>query len=568
MAAEPRGSGGAERPSARLLTGSILAGAGVVAAATVLARVAGVGRWFVFSNAVGVTCTGQVYATTNQIPNVLFEIAAGGALAAVVVPLVAGHLNRGRDVEADRAASAMLTWTVTLGIPLTLLLILFAEPIAAALLAGDPRHDTCGDAVRTGAMMLVIFAPQILLYGIGIVLAGVLQAHRRFLAAALAPLASSLVVIAVYLIYRGWVSPGTPLGQTPSGALWWLAGGTTAGVVALSLPLFLPVARAGVRWRPTWRFPAGSGRRAGALAVAGLLAVGAQQLCVLATIWLSNRADGVGVLNVYTYTQTIYLLPYAVLVVPLATVAFPRLTDTRGAEVVLARTGQAVLAVGVLGAGLLVLARREIGVFFEVIDAGSGGPGQATLAELPTAVAAYAPGLIGFALVALLTRALYARGSARTAGVAAGLGWLLAAAVPLLVLVGAGTRDVGTTLLVLGLSSSLGMTASAVMLALSVRASWGAEVLRGWFAVGTSAIAGVGLIILVRELVALAWAPQGLLSAVLSGVLTAVVATLAVLLVLRWVVPDAADQVLSRLRRREGPPTASAQEGVGGSTHD
>ena len=49
--------------------------------------------------------------------------------------------------------------------------------------------------------MIRVFAPQVPLYGIGIVLAGVLQAHRRFLAAALAPLLSSLVVIGAYLLY-------------------------------------------------------------------------------------------------------------------------------------------------------------------------------------------------------------------------------------------------------------------------------------------------------------------------------------------------------------------------------
>ena len=49
--------------------------------------------------------------------------------------------------------------------------------------------------------MLRIFAVQIPLYGIGIVLTGLLQAHRRFVAPAVAPLLSSLVVITTYLTY-------------------------------------------------------------------------------------------------------------------------------------------------------------------------------------------------------------------------------------------------------------------------------------------------------------------------------------------------------------------------------
>lgn len=543
------------RPSPRLIAGSILAGAGLVAVATVLARIAGVGRWFVFSHAVGVTCTGQVYATTNQIPNVMFEIAAGGALAAVVVPLVSGYLNRGDEASADRVASAMLTWTVLIGLPLTIVLAALARPVAGLLL----NETGCSGAVRVGAMMLVVFAPQIVLYGVGIVLVGVLQAHRRFLAAALAPLVSSVVVIAVYLGYRHWTAAGfanQSIDQIPQGALWWLAGGTTAGVLALSLPLFLPAHRAGVRWRPTLRFPAGAGRRVGALATAGLVGVGAQQLAVLATIWLANRADGVGVLNVYTYSQTVYLLPYAVLVVPLATVAFPRLTDPDRAVQVLRRTGRAVLVAAILGAALVLTTRREVGEMFWVIDIGSQGAGGQTLAHLPMALAAYAPGLVGFGLTALLTRALYARGSARSAGAYVATGWLIAAALPLITLSLMRTVDPGTTLLVLGLAASLGMTVTAVLLWAAVRRDWTGEVYAGWARVAIAALGGALLAALGRELIALTWTPEGLLGVLIGATGTSLLVLVTVLGMVRVVTPEVFSDLTTG--RRASPVASSA----------
>ena len=49
--------------------------------------------------------------------------------------------------------------------------------------------------------MLAVFAPQILLYGLAVVLYGILQAHRRFVSPALAPVLSSLVVIATYVAF-------------------------------------------------------------------------------------------------------------------------------------------------------------------------------------------------------------------------------------------------------------------------------------------------------------------------------------------------------------------------------
>jgi putative peptidoglycan lipid II flippase len=539
------------QPSARLVGGSLLAGAGVVAATTLASRVVGLGRWFVFSHSVGVTCTGQVYATANQVPNLLFEIAAGGALAAVAVPLVAGHLNRGREGAADRTASALLTWALTLLVPLSVLVAVLARPIADGLLG--PASCEPSSAPGAAALMLVVFAPQVVLYGVGIVLAGVLHAHRRFLAAALAPLLSSLVVIATYLVYGAVVAPGTPLGETSRGALLLLAGGTTAGVVAMSLPLFWPVHRAGVRWRPTWRFPEGTGARAGGLALAGLVAVGAQQLCLLATIWLTNRAAGVGALNVYTYAQTAYLLPYAVLVVPLATVAFPRLTDPGLARRTLSRTAQAVLVASVAAACTLVAVRREVGEVFLAIDAGADSAGRETLTALPSTLAAYAPGLVGFGLAALLTRALYAHGSPRAAAGSVGAGWLLAALLPLVVLVPGGPHDPGRTLVVLGLGSAVGLTLAGALQVVQVRRAWGQDALPGLLRVGSAALAGGLLGLLLRELAARSWTPQGAGWAVLSALATALLVLVLSLGAVRLVAPATFAAVRDGVTRRVGP---------------
>ncbi|MEO8555778.1 MAG: virulence factor MviN, partial [Actinomycetota bacterium] len=58
----------------------LIAAAGLIAVVTLAARVFGFGRWLVFSQSVGATCVGSVYQAANQLPNVIFEVAAGGAL--------------------------------------------------------------------------------------------------------------------------------------------------------------------------------------------------------------------------------------------------------------------------------------------------------------------------------------------------------------------------------------------------------------------------------------------------------------------------------------------------------
>src|SRR5690625_7531862 len=100
-------------------------------------------------------------------------------------------------------------------------------------------------------------------------------------------------------------------------AVQWLVWGTTAGVASMSLRLLIPAWRTGMRLTVTWRFPAGGGRRAVNLASAGVGALLAQQVSVVATMLLANSFGGVGAHTTFMYAQTVYLLPYAVLAVSL-----------------------------------------------------------------------------------------------------------------------------------------------------------------------------------------------------------------------------------------------------------
>jgi putative peptidoglycan lipid II flippase len=499
----------------------VFAAAGLIAVVTLLARLFGFGRWLVFSQSVGTTCVGSVYQAANQLPNVVFEVAAGGALAAVVVPVIAGQLARGDQAEATRTASAMFTWALTVLVPLSILMAAAARPLSTLLVGGQ----RCSGSADLMASMLVVFAPQIALYGVGIVLAGLLQAHRRFLAAALAPLLSSVVVIVAYLLFATLAQgKADDLARLPSQASTVLAAGTTLGVVALSLPLLIPVHRAGIRLRLTWSFPGGVARRASALAGAGLLALVAQQTAVLVTLWVSQHRGGTGTLNVYTYVQAVYLLPYAVLAVPIATAAFPALATgsepaamgsepaamgsepaasmgpdhalLQRAQWTLAASARAIIVATCAAAAVLFAIAVPTGAFFSALDAGRHSPaGQEALAALPGALSAFAPGLVGFGLTALLSRALYIQGRPAVAGGLVALGWLIAAAGPLVLL--HDDAGPGTTLQSLGLASSFGMTVAATGLFVAVHRQWGPQAFRGFgrsamVAVGSGALAATG----------------------------------------------------------------------------
>ncbi|MFQ6173236.1 murein biosynthesis integral membrane protein MurJ [Oryzobacter sp. R7] len=499
----------------RVATG-IAGAAGLIALTTLLARAAGFARILVFADAVRARGVGEVYQSVNALPNVLFEVAAGGVLAAVAVPLIAHRLGAGERERADRLASVLLSWALVVLVPLAGLLWLAAPALAGWLITDfDPR------AHEVATTLLRIFAVQVPLYGVGIILTGLLQAHRRFLAAAVAPLVSSVVVLGSYLWYGSLTGGETAPSRVSDTAIGVLGWGTTLGVVVLSLPLVVPALATGWRWRPGLRLERDDAVRIGALAGAGVLALAAQQGAVLVTIWLANHSGDRGTFPVYQYAQAVYLLPYAVLAVPVATSAFPALAERSGAgedaTATVARSLRAVLVLTGLAAGVLLATAPAVGAFFAVVDArrGADGASPAALAALPGALTAYAPGVVGFGVTALLTRALYVRGRPLDAAMAVALGWAVAALLPLVV-VGAG-QGPDATLRWLGLSSTLGMTVSAAGLALLVRGTWGREATAGAGRTAGVLVLAAAAALLVGDLVTRGRSMDTLLAAVLWG---------------------------------------------------
>jgi putative peptidoglycan lipid II flippase len=471
----------------RSRVGPGLLGAAVgIAGVTALSRAAGFGRTAVLGRAVGPTCVGDTYTAVNALPNVLFEVVAGGALATLVVPVLAAAVARGDRSEASRTTSALLCWTVAVLTPVALLGALLAPALVRAMLGEDA---SCAGAVEVGTRMLRVFAPQVVLYGVGLVLAGALQAHRRFLGPALAPLLSSVVVAGAYLAYAAQ-DPDGRLGTLTTAQELTLSVGTTLGVAVLSLGLLVPLRATGVRLRPALRFPPGVAARARGLAGAGVATVGAQQLALVVALRLAAGGEP-GSVVVLTVATAVFLLPWAVLTVPVATSAFPRLAssadegDRQAFAAVSTRSLRAVLLLGTGSAALL---------------AAVAGPAAALLLDAPDrladAVTAFAPGLVGYGVLALASRALYARGAGRAAAVGTVAGWLTVAAADLVLVAALPELD---RVVLLAAGHSLGVTVAGAWLLVALVRSAGPEAAAGAARTAGAALLGAGLALLVAS---------------------------------------------------------------------
>lgn len=473
--------------TSRLARG-VAGGALLIGAITVLARVTGFAKQYALAQTVGTNCLSSAYFTANQIPNIVFEVVIGGALAGMVVPVLAGSAagatEPGRD-RVGRITSALLTWVLVVLVPVAVLTALLAGPIVG-LFSVDGCETAAVNAVAT--RMLVVFAPQIPLYGVAVVLYGLLQSHNRFAGPAVAPLVSSIVVIVGYLLFvplsEGTVDPG----EVPLPAELALSVGTSLGVLALVLTVIGPAARLSLRWRPTLRFPEGVAAQVRRLALAGIAALIAQQAAMVVVLALSNKVIGAGALAAYNYAWAIYLVPYAVLAVPIATSAFPRLSaqaeggETEAFSALAASTTRAVVLVSGMAAGVLAAASEPGSVVFLYSSETTVSP-----VELARTVALFAPGLIGYGLIAHLSRVLYAlgRGRAAAAGTVVGWGVVMVAQTGFALAFPTGWQIAG-----MALGMTAGMTVGGGVLLFFVVRARGGSTMAGLGRAGVAAVVG------------------------------------------------------------------------------
>jgi putative peptidoglycan lipid II flippase len=387
----------------------------VVTVCTLLSRVTGFVRVLVAAAVLSTGLLGDTYYAANIVPNLLFELVAGGALQAVLLPAFVAARREGGDDELGRTAGVLVTVLTASLAGIVVFGLAIAPLLARGLTSLEDDPAVAADKLQVMTPMLLVFIPQIVFYGIGMVATAALAARRRFAAAALAPAVNNIVVITCYLLYRA-SRQGEPasLDLDPwQFAL--LAGGTTLAVIVFTAVPGVVLSAQGVRWRPTWqpRHPA---------ILALRTSVGWAMLSVVGTLVPTGAAVVLGYgeeggVAVFTLAFAFFVLPHALVAVPVATTLAPRVAETwqRGER---EQTGTLIekAALVVLptlcfaGAAMFALAWPVARVAASFGQADSQGT-----APIAHTLAVFGPGLIGYGMAFVMTRVLFSLDDVRRA---------------------------------------------------------------------------------------------------------------------------------------------------------
>lgn len=395
-----------------------------VAAGTAASRITGLVRVVVFGAVIGQTALADAYDVANNAPNVVHELLLGGVLAATLVPLLTRHLDR----DDDAAMRAILGTAVAAVLALTVVGVAIA-PLVVRAFTLDPAAAVDADEFRRVATDLTrVFMLQIAGYGLTAVGSAVLNARRRFAAAAWAPVLANALTIAALLGLRADLARRPALADAArgGGAFAWLSLGSTVGILAMAAVVVVAAARAGTR--PPAPLP-----RPSHPAVRELLRASGWSVAYIATnqlalVVVKNLADpGSGGVDAYAKAFTIFQLPHGLAAVTIATTAAPELArlaaraaggggaaadeSARGefsARFVRAARATAFLALPA-SLGLLALARPLVAALLE-----RGAFDTAATTATSRALAGLAVGLAGFSLYLLALRGFYSHGDTRT----------------------------------------------------------------------------------------------------------------------------------------------------------
>jgi putative peptidoglycan lipid II flippase len=386
----------------------------VMSVGTALSRVTGFLRLSAMAYALGIAETrlADAYNIANITPNIIYELALGGILSSVFVPVFVEWLqSRGREAAWDVARKVLSIAAVSLSI-ICVLGIVLSPWIIRLYTVGVPagQRQLVQDLA---SFFLRWFMPQIVFYGIGAVATGLLNAHRRFAVPMFAPILNNLIVIATFLTFAAMSHPGQAVLATGPQKLV-LAVGTTLGVVVMTVALWPSLRRLGFRyrWRPRWLDEAVI--RIAHLAKWVVVYVVANQLGYLVVLILAARVKGG--YTAYASAFILFQLPHAIFVVSVFTALLPAMSsrwvdgDRRAFRELLARGIRWTAVIVVPAAlGYLVLA---VPIVRLLLQHGVTGPKSTDL--VAGILVFFSLGLFSFSTFQLLLRAYYSMQDTRT----------------------------------------------------------------------------------------------------------------------------------------------------------
>ena len=371
----------------------------VISGSTALSRVLGLVRDVVIAHLFGASRAYDAYLIAFMIPHLLRRLLAEGALSSAFIPIFTERLTKDGPERAARFANIVVTAALIFFPGLVLLGVVFA-PVYVPFFADGFSAEQLELTIR----LTQITFPFIALVGIAAIFMGVLNSYERFFAPAFAPVLFNVgVIFSAFGLLSFFTEP-----------IYALAVGVLLG--GLGQLLFqVPYLRERWRYRPQLDLRDRDLHKLVKLMLPSVVGLAIFQINSIVDNKLASHLVE-GSISALQYAVRLFQLPLGLFVVSVGSVLLPKLAahaaerDTEVFTQTLRQSTQFSLFILLPAtAGLFALAKPIVQLLFEH---GSFTPEDTALTVY--ALINYLPGLIGYGLAYLLTRAFYALQETRT----------------------------------------------------------------------------------------------------------------------------------------------------------
>jgi putative peptidoglycan lipid II flippase len=382
-----------------------------MAVGTLASRLTGFLRIIAQSYALGVAGIAAAYNLSNTLPNVVYNLALGGILTSVIVPLIVNAAKR--DGARSGYDQRMFT-LVTLALAgVTLVAMLAAVPIVH-LYAGS-KITNSPPTLHLAVIFALFFIPQIFFYGVSSLIGAVLNSRGSFAAPMWTPIVNNLVVIAVLGLYAAMAGLRASPARISGSEVALLGLGTTLGIVAQTLALVPALRRVGFHWRPRTDFRRPEVAEIGRMAGWMFGYIAATQVAFWVTTKVASDASLSGLTD-YNYAWLLFQLPYAVVGISVITALLPRMSAHASER----RYGRVRMdfSTGVRLASVIVvpcsLVLAVLGPSLAEVFLGHGRTSPAQARYMGVVFAVFCLGLLPYMIFQLQLRVFYALHDSKT----------------------------------------------------------------------------------------------------------------------------------------------------------
>ena len=369
-------------------------------------RLLGLVREQVLAHAFGASHQMDAFRVAFRLPNLVRDLFAEGAMTAAFVPTFSRTLAGGDRDAAWRLGRRAITALLLVTTLIAALGIAFAEPLTRAF--ASEYQAVPGKFELTVRLTRLMF-PFLPLVAIAVAATGMLNALGRFFVPALAPATFNVASIACILLLVP-LMPGFGAEPVLALAIAVLIGGL--GQVLVQWP---QLRAEGFRYRVDVAPSDPALREILLLMGPGTLGVAATQFNVYVNTILATSQQA-GAVSWLDYAFRIMYLPIGIFGVSIASASLPVISahagrnDIPAVRQTLAHAMRLMLALTVPATvGLIALGSPVVRLIYE-----RGRFGASDTAAVALALAAYAPGLIGYSAVKVLSPTFYALRDART----------------------------------------------------------------------------------------------------------------------------------------------------------